>query len=75
LVIPFAQVKASHLGKTRKPGERWQVETGPGIIFKKWFNEDKYHAPRSSLELQIYYNWELVNRNENWFGINTAITF
>ena len=75
LIIPFAQAKASYLGRTRKSDERWQVQVGPSIILKKWFNETDYRAPMSSLELQFYYNWELTNEHENWFGINTGITF
>lgn len=75
LIIPFAQAKASYLGRTRKPDERWQVQAGPSIMLKKWFNETDHRAPMSSLEVQFYYNWELTNKHENWFGINTGITF
>lgn len=75
LTIPFVQAKVSYHGQKREPGERWQLEVGPSLIFKKWFNEDKLHTPKSSVEVQFYYNWGLNGRHENTFGVNAAISF
>ena len=75
LVIPHLRADWSYEGKKREEGERWNLGAGPGIIFKKWFNEDKYHTPTSNIEVHLYYNWGLSNGHENKFGINTGISF
>lgn len=75
LVIPYAGFNWSYSGQDASKGKRWGLQGGPGVLFKFWFNEDKYHAPRSSLELGVYYHWGMSHDGRNAVGFNVSLSF
>ena len=50
------------------PGDISYLQGGVGISFSYLFNESRYQAPRSSLELTLQYKEELVNFGGGFIG-------
>lgn len=74
LFIPYVAARYDYRGTQEKSSDRFGVDGGPGIIIRRWFREDKYHAPRSYVELNLYYRFAITSNRENavGFGFHTS---
>ncbi|CAK7030305.1 MAG: hypothetical protein DELT_02756 [Desulfovibrio sp.] len=74
LFMPHLGSKWSYDGQTAK-ARRWKLQAGPGLTSRFWFNEDKYHAPKSYIELGVYHHWELSHGRGRTVGFNFTLSF
>lgn len=40
----------------------WAMAAGPGFVYRKWYREDKYNAPRSYWDFIVQYRFRLGSR-------------
>ncbi len=70
VVTPFAAVGGGYDTILATPGA---VGAGPGISGRLWFNSDKYHAPRSYLDLSVQYRFKIAG-GDNARGVFAGVT-
>ena len=75
LTMPHIRVNWSYGGEEMEKGGRWGLEVGPALAFRLWFNEDRYHAPRSYLEVGIQYYFGLSHELDNGIAFNLTFSF
>ena len=75
LVMPHLRANWSYSGEEAPKGQRWGLEAGPAISIRKWFNEDRYNAPKSYVELALQYTIGLSHELDNGVGFNLNFSF
>ncbi|WP_323016318.1 bacteriophage N4 adsorption protein A [Castellaniella sp.] len=67
MVIPFLAVNA---GYDDLLADQTTVGAGPGVLIRKWFREDKYHAPQSFVDFTVQYRFKVLggDRSEGIFA-------
>jgi len=53
--------------------EEWALSVGPGLMWRVWYNEDDYHAPRSYLDVVLQYRFKLSDADRAE-GLSIRIT-
>ena len=53
--------------------EEWALSVGPGLMWRIWYNEDDYHAPRSYLDVVLQYRFRLSDADRAE-GLSIRIT-
>ncbi|UQZ87845.1 hypothetical protein C4J81_00865 [Deltaproteobacteria bacterium Smac51] len=75
LIMPHLRTNWSYGGEQISKGGRWSLETGPALAVRKWFNEDRRHAPRSYVELGVQYYIGLSHELDDAVGFNVTFSF
>ncbi|MCC8180200.1 MAG: hypothetical protein LIP23_04715, partial [Planctomycetes bacterium] len=64
LIIPYGLL--TYLYDGNNSNQYWGSDIGLGLMLKKYFREDRYHLPRSTIELNVQYRWPLTpNRDQS----------
>ncbi len=74
LFIPHGDVRLIQTG-SHEDKQFLGVDAGPSLQMRKYFREDKYHAPRSYVDLQLYYRWGLTKDRHNSYGFSMSLSF
>lgn len=69
VITPYLGLIAGYGGKNTPKSERTFLEGGPGVMFRKYFHEDKYHAPRQSVDLILQYRIGMTHNRSNALSV------
>lgn len=69
VVTPYLGLTSGYAGKTVGKSERLFAEGGPGVMFRKYFGEDKYHAPRQLVDVVVQYKVGLTHKRQNALSV------
>jgi len=53
--------------------EEWALSIGPGLMWRVWYREDDYHAPRSYIVIILQYRFKLSDADRAE-GLSIRIT-
>ncbi len=73
LFIPYAAATYNYDKNNRD--NPWGADAGVGMTIRKYFREDRYHTPRSNIELNLTYRWALTRGRESVFGASVTTSF
>lgn len=67
VVAPYLALNA---GYDNLLADRSTIGVGPGVMIRKWFREDEYHAPRSFVDFTLQYRLKILggDRSEGIFA-------
>jgi hypothetical protein len=75
VITPFVGLVWSYGGEFTARASRWGLEAGPGVSLRKWFREDKYNAPQSSVDLAVQYRWGLSNDRDDILWLQFSLNY
>lgn len=75
VVTPFAGLVWGYGGKDVNKGERWSLEAGPGISFRKWYSQDKYNAPQAAFDIAVQYRWGMSRNRSDVLSLTFSNSF
>ena len=69
VLFPHAVLGVDYNSWRTAAGYNGAAGAGIGLGARYWFREDKYHAPRSYLDLSLQHRWRLAGdeRGKGWF--------
>ncbi len=73
LFIPYAAATYNYDSANRD--NPFGADAGVGMTIRKYFREDRYHTPRSNIELNLTYRWALTRGREPVFGASITTSF
>lgn len=53
----------------------WGSDVGVALMIKKYFREDRYHLPRSTIELNVGYRWALTEGRDPALSVTLTTNF
>ncbi|MCC8165158.1 MAG: hypothetical protein LIQ31_03165, partial [Planctomycetes bacterium] len=75
VLSPYWAFRYSYGGKEEDKGDRWSLQTGPGLIMRKYFMADRYNAYRAYFEVNVHYRIGLTQDRQNALGFNLTTAF
>ncbi len=75
LFIPYVSLNYDYGGTKASHGDRFGLEGGPGLLVRRWFREDKYHAPRAYVQVNLYYRFGITSNRDNTLGLSLHTSF
>jgi len=75
VITPYAGPVWGYGGQDVNKGERWSLEAGPGISFRKWYRQDKYNAPQSTFDIAVQYRWGISHNRGDVLSLTFSNSF
>ncbi|MCD8139351.1 MAG: hypothetical protein LUE17_06175 [Planctomycetaceae bacterium] len=73
LFIPYGLLTYNYDGMNKE--HHFGSDAGIALMIKKYFREDRYHNPRSTIDLTVSYRWPLTRGRDPVLGISASTNF